>query len=145
MRPHIEEHAGGRLAGDIPQQWLDAQALDHCSVCSKLISHKFGGACPRCHPSLQTQTVLASGRPLVDGCPSIPHVCESKIPVKEHIPTGARLLWGQCMLTALAAVVQHNDTRAWTELVALPKMLLRRHGRGGKGNRRRVEAETKKL
>jgi hypothetical protein len=40
MRPHMEEHAGGRLAGDIPQQWLDEQGLIHCSVCSKLIALK---------------------------------------------------------------------------------------------------------
>jgi hypothetical protein len=54
-------------------------------------------------------------------------------------------LWAQRVLTALAAIVAHNDMRAWTELMALPNMVLRRHARGGKGNRRRAETETKKL
>ena len=45
----------------------------------------------------------------------------------------------------LAAVVHHNDVRAWTELMALPKMVLKVHKRGGKGNRQRAEAETKRL
>ena len=47
------------------------------------------------------------------------------------------------MLVALAGVVRHNDVRAWTALMALPKMTLRAHTRGGKGHRKRIENDTK--
>ena len=30
MRPHLEEHANGRLAGEIPSEWLQANALGQC-------------------------------------------------------------------------------------------------------------------
>ena len=140
----MEEHAGGRLGGDIPPVWLQTQALVQCSVCSRLLAARFGTSCPRCRPAL-TSPVLSTGRPLLEGCPSLSQISSVQIPLKLHVPTGARLLWGQCVLQALAQVVQFNDLRAWTELFALPKMVLKAQERGGRGNRRRAEAITKRL
>ena len=36
----------------------------------------------------------------------------------------AQNLCAQCVLTAAARVVEFNDTRVWTEFMALPKMVL---------------------
>ena len=143
MRRHLEEHAGGRLEGAIPQRFLDEQSLGQCTVCSRLLSRRFGNTCPHCRPALAGQRSPSEGRPLPAGCPSLEAVFSSKIRVKEHVPKGARRIWAHCILTALAAVVRHNDLRAWTELLALPKMVLRAHVRGGCNHQRRAVAETR--
>jgi hypothetical protein len=44
MRPHLDEHVGGRLPGDIPQPFLLQNSLEQCVVCSRLLHRKFGGA-----------------------------------------------------------------------------------------------------
>ena len=144
MRPHLEEHAGGRLAGDIPADFLEQNALGQCTVCSKLLSRRFGQTCPRCRPSLRAASRRqTAGRPLPTGCPDLEQVFGDRVSVKTHVPKGARHLWSQCLLTALAAVVRYNDERAWTELFALPKMTLRGNSRGGQKYRKRAEIETK--
>jgi len=48
------------------------------------------------------------------------------------------------LLTALAGVATFNDVRAWTELLALPKMTLVASARGGRKHIARAEAETKR-
>jgi hypothetical protein len=93
---------------------------------------------------LQHDAQASSGRPFVQGCPSLEHVFASRVPLKAHIPIGAQHLWSQCLITALAAVARHNDERAWVELLSLPKMVLCAERRGGKGHRRRAETETKR-
>ena len=70
-------------------------------------------------------------------------VFEANIPTKAHVPTGARKLWAQCLVGAVAQTVQHDDLRAWTELLMLPKAVLRSSTRGGKSNKKKVDGETK--
>ena len=114
-----------------------------CAVCSFLLHRRYGPACPRHRSGLEVQAPAAEGRPLPSGCPSLAAVCEQRVPLKFHVPKGARRLWGQCLLVAMAAVLRYNDERAWTELMGLPKLVLRFHVRGGKGHRTKVEAESK--
>ena len=126
-------HANGRLKGNIPSDWLQQNGLNHCTVCSKLISQRYGQACPRCRPALHAPPAQQEARPLVGGCPNRETTCTTRIPLKRRVPKGARRVWSQCLLGALAAVVTFNDARAWTELTALPKMVLApASSRGGK-------------
>ncbi len=134
---------GGRLQDRVPQGWMDENNLGQCTVCSRLLSKRFGIACPRCRPSLNTSQPYSDGRPFPAGLPSWEDIFVSKTRTKLHVPKEAQQLLGQCLLAALAAVLRHNDLLAWAELLALPKMLLRSGGRGGKGHRRRAENETK--
>ena len=64
--------------------------------------------------------------------------------MKRHVPKGARHACSQCLVTALAKTVETNDVASWTELFALPKMVLAAGRRGGKGHAKRLEAETKR-
>ena len=144
MRNHLEEHAGGRLQGDILAQLLEDNMLGQCVVCSKMLHRRFGNACPRCRPQVQSPTPERQSRPMVDGCPDIAAIFEAKVRLKTHIPKGARQMWSLCLLAALAEVVEHNDMRAWADLLALPKLVLKSHIHGGRSNRRRAEAETQK-
>ena len=134
----------GHLCGAVPAEWLAGQALGQCTVCSRLLARRFGQACPRCRPALARPAVPVQGRPLPDGCPTLSEVCTTPIGVRRHVPKGAQSLWAQCLLTAAACVVQFNDARAWTEFMALPKMVLVAGGRGGKGHRRRADNDTKR-
>ena len=84
-----------------------------------------------------------AGRPVPEGCPDWGAVFGVNIPIKAHVPKGAQQLWGQCLLTALASVTRFNDERSWLDLLAMPKMVLRAASRGGKGHRKRADAETK--
>ena len=144
MRPHLEEHMCGHLVGAVPPGWLDGHALGQCTVCSRVLSRRYGNTCPRCRPALARPAVPVQGRPLPDGCPTLDEVCAAPIGVRRHVPKGAQNLWAQCLLTAAAGVVEFNDTRAWTEFMALPKMVLVAGNRGGKGHRRRADNDTKR-
>ena len=65
LRKHLQEHVCGRLAGDVPLETLSSLNLDICSVCSKLLSRRFGGTCPSCRPDLAAPAMeIDSGRPL---------------------------------------------------------------------------------
>ena len=143
MRAHLEEHACGRLSGSIPADWLATHSLGQCTVCSRLLSTRFGNACPRCRPSLTSAAPVPDGRPIPSGCPSIEEACSRKIRPKRHAPEGARALWAQCLLSAVAAVNTFNDQRAWAELFALPKMVLNADVRGGRKKQKRFDAATK--
>ena len=114
----------GHLVGAVPPGWLEGRALGQCTVCSRLLSRRYGNTCPRCRPALARPAVPMQGRPLPDGCPTLDEVCAAPIGVRRHVPKGAQNLWAQCLLTAAAGVVEFNDTRAWTEFMALPKMVL---------------------
>ena len=67
----------------------------------------------------------------------------AKVSVKKYVPTGAKSLWVQCLLSGLADVLTHGDLRAWTDLMALPKLTLCTQMRGGRSHRRRQDQETK--
>ena len=49
---HMEAHASGRLVGDVPRDWMAANGLGQCSICSRLLAARYGGTCPRCRPGL---------------------------------------------------------------------------------------------
>jgi hypothetical protein len=144
MKPHLEEHASGRLTGAIPQEGMAANAWGQCSVCSRIIHRRHAQACPKCRPSLHTAAVPVLGRVLQEGCPEIVSIFEKRVGVKVHVPNCAKQLWSQCLLAALASVIRHTDVRAWIELLALPKQVLTSHLRGEKGHKQKIEAETKK-
>ena len=132
MRGHLEPHVNGRLAGSIPEDFLALHSLGQCVACSRLLSKRFGNACPRCRPFVGVSPEPVEGRPLPDGSSSLHEVFNSRAPVKTHIPKGARRLWSQCVVAALASFERFNDVRAWTELLALPRSVLRAEIRGGR-------------
>ena len=132
LRNHVQEHAYGRLAGEIPRSWMEERNLNQCSVCSRLISTRFGGACPRCRPEVIAGTAQqAHGRAIPADWPSLEDVCSVNIPTRKYIPKGARKAWGECLSAALSQVHVYNDERAWIDLIGLPKMVLRASERGG--------------
>ena len=144
LRNHVQEHANGRLLGAIPPEWLEDNQLNQCTVCSKLLSRRFGDTCPRCRPALLQQVPRPStGRPLPTDWPSLDDVLTTNIPTKAYVPKGAKRLWAQCLTVSLSQVVRYNDERAWLELLALPNMVLRAGFRGGKKNKRRNETDTR--
>ena len=145
MRSHLGEHTSGRLAGDIPVDWLEHHNLGQCTVCSRLLSRRYGSACPRCRPQAMQQPsdVSFGGRPVPTDWPSADSVASKRGPSKRHIPKGARKLWATCLLSALAAVAAYNDVRAWTDLLCLPKLVLAADSRGGRKHQLRIEANTK--
>ena len=56
LRRHMECHASGRLAGDVRRDWMIEHEFDQCSVCSRLLTTRYGGACPGCRASLGADT-----------------------------------------------------------------------------------------
>ena len=60
MRQHLNEHACGRCTGSIPSSYLSEHRLEQCQVCSKLLSIRFGGTCPRCWPQLNRSSKTGS-------------------------------------------------------------------------------------
>ena len=144
MRPHLQDHACGKLRGGVPADWLKAQGLGTCRVCSKILSERYGQACPRCRPKLVAPAPQTNPRVLSPGLPTLEQACTSRVALKRTVPKGARSLWAQCLVTALCAVLAHNDLKAWSELFALPKMVLPSSSRGGRSHAKRLEAETKR-
>ena len=145
MRAHLNEHAAGRCVGSVPRTYLDEHRLDQCQVCSKLLARRFGGTCPRCRPQLarEVNDSAQSQRPY-DG-PSFDEIFGKRVPTKAFVPKAARKLWAQCLLAAIAQVLEFNDELAWAELFILPKCVLRTSKRGGKKHRKRSDVETKTL
>ena len=144
MRSHLEEHAGGRFVGAIPEVFMEEHSLRQCTICSRLLKKRFGPACPRCKPKLApARQDAAGGRDIPGDWPSWDEVFEANIPTKAHVPQGARKLWAQCLVGALAQTVQHGDLRAWMELLMLPKAVLRSSNRGGRNNKKKLDGETK--
>ena len=145
MRDHLNDHCSGRFLGAIPSAFLEQHRLSQCQVCSRLLSTRFGNACPRCRPELRRRASSnASDPPSRPAAPSFEDVAKKRSFTKKAVPKGAKRLWSQCLLSALCAVVAYNDTQSWQELYALPKCTLRGQQRGG-ASRHRGEAETKRL
>eukprot|EP00971_Amphidinium_carterae_P352864 6492756-Amphidinium_carterae.1 len=142
MRDHLQEHATGRLQGDIPLSYMEDQRLSQCSVCHRLIASRFGLACPRCRPALVDGPRLEE-RVVPMDYPSIENVMMTHITTRKYVPEGCKLLWAQALVGCLSQVVYHGDTLAWLDLLMLPKCCLRVSDRGGKDHRKRHENETK--
>jgi len=62
MRAHLNDHCNGRYIGQIPRTFLEEHNLVQCSVCSRLLSSRFGSACPRRRPALQSAASSTAGR-----------------------------------------------------------------------------------
>eukprot|EP00973_Karenia_brevis_P051539 7158402-Karenia_brevis.AAC.1 len=119
----MQEHATGRLMGEIPEAWLQSNNLEQCSVCARILSTRYGGTCPRCRPTLRHGVARhSSGRPVPVDWPTLEEVMTARIHTRAHVPNGARKLWSQCVTAALSEVARHNDLRAWIQLLSLPKM-----------------------
>ena len=146
MRSHLDEHAWGRLCGEVPPDWLEDHGLGQCTVCSRYLSRRYGGACPRCRPELRTgQRPSGTTREVPEDYPSLEKILSAKIPCKSYVPEGAKKLWAQCLVTSVAQAVEYNDVRSWTELLMLQKCVLRASSRGGKSQKKKLDAETKRL
>ena len=143
LRNHVQEHASGRLACGPPPSWLAENSLDRCSVCSKLLSRRFGGTCPRCRPQ-QRQGLEESPdeREIPEDWPSLAEVAELDSVLRGRVPKNARKAWAQCLATAMADVNSFNDTRAWVQFFSLPQVVLAKPARGGAKNARRRDREV---
>ena len=135
----------GRLMGDVPERWIQEQNLEACSVCSRLLSRKFGGTCPRCRPALRRGMLTSpDSRPVPPDWPSLEQVLTTRIPTRAHVPLGARKTWAQCLAAALSDARTYNDEKAWIQMLALPKMVLRAADRAGKKNKKRNDVDVKR-
>ena len=91
LRAHLQEHASGRLSGDVPSHALDEMNLGICRVCSRLLSRRFGDACPKCRPALaQPATAPSTSRPIPPEYPAIREVCTSNVITRRFVPSGAK-------------------------------------------------------
>ena len=145
LRRHLADHSRGRLGGSIPASFMEANRLTQCTVCSKILSTRFGNACPTCRPRLRPDRQAGEGRSIPDDMPSFQDVLKSGVRTRTHVPKGVRDLWAQCLIMSIAQVLKFNDERSWLELYMLPQVVLRAPSRGGKGHHKRIDAESKSL
>ena len=54
--------------------------------------------------------------------------------LRSSVPFGARDLWSTYLNAALAAVIAHRDSRAWSDLLLLPSLVIPSPSRGGTRN-----------
>ena len=95
LRTHLGEHAWGRLEGEIPDEFMRDNGLTRCVVCSKILSRRFGNACPRCRPELVASTAVRDGaggaeRPCPGDDPTLDDIFTAPQGCKTHVPKGAR-------------------------------------------------------
>ena len=57
--------------------------------------------------------------------PNLDEVLSSQVPRRGQTPTAAQVAWARCFLAALSGVTSHDETRVWTDLLCLPKLVLR--------------------
>ena len=144
VRNHLREHIAGRFSGAVPQAFLDANNLCSCSVCGKIISRRFNGTCPSCHPSRRTAANnVPTEATTAAALPSLDDVCTTRARLLKYVPRGARAVWGQALAQAAASAVWHNSAQAWTEWAMLPKCILFAPPRQGKSNKSNTLAFTK--
>ena len=63
---------------------------------------------------------------------------------RNSVLKGARDAWSRCLITALADVVAHRDLKSWTDLLALPALVLPTPSRGGRKHVLRHEDEVQR-
>ena len=145
MKGHCDRHLGGFLEGDLPLDWLREVGYGVCEVCNRILSLKYRGRCPSCWPAfVSSQPRPTSGRPLPDDMPPLGLVLSTRIQLRSSVPLGARDAWGTCLNTALAGVIAHRDSRAWSDLLMLPSLVLPSPSRGGSSRTRRSTNETRR-
>ena len=105
---------------------MSANGLEQCSVCSRLLSTRYGGACPRCRASLGVGAAgpARGARAVPEDWPNIKNVLTEPQQVRPKVPAGAKAIWAECLTHALKHVAFFNDEKSWTQLFALPKMVL---------------------
>ena len=144
VRSHLREHYAGRFSGAVPQAFLDAHNLCSCSVCGKIISQRFNGSCPACHPARRAASssghIEASATAVL---PSLDDVYTTRARLLKYVPRGARAIWGQVLAQAAAKAVWDNSVKAWTEWAMLPKCVLFAPPRQGRSNKSDTVAFTK--
>ena len=125
MRPHIDSHLAGTLAGEVPRAWMEAKQRIRCLVCGLSVSARCG-VHPTCRPEARAAAVDAADPMEVDGLelPSLQAIQSARTPTLRHVPAAARHTWCQTLTRALAAVAHRNDEQAWRELLMLPKCIL---------------------
>eukprot|EP00971_Amphidinium_carterae_P057282 1132488-Amphidinium_carterae.1 len=147
MRPHLEEHMSGRLAGSLPAQWLTHNSLSQCQVCHRLLALRFGPSCPRCRPALlreeASHKLPAVARPVPPEWPTLREICSTQVPCRKYVPKGAQAMWSRCLTGVLHQVAEFNDVRAWTELLLLTKCVLLAPPRTGREHKRHNELDAK--
>ena len=145
MKGHCDRHLGGFLEGDLPLDWLQEVGYGVCEVCNRILSLKYRGRCPSCWPAfVSSQPRPTSGRPLPDDMPPLDLVLTTRIQLRISVPQGARDAWCTCLNTALAGVIAHRDSRAWSDLLMLPSLVLPSPSRGGSSRTRRSTNETRR-
>ena len=93
VRNHLREHIAGRFSGAVPQAFLDANNLCSCSVCGKIISRRFNGTCPSCHPSRRTAANnVPTEATAAAALPSLDDVCTTRARLLKYIPRGESCL-----------------------------------------------------
>ena len=91
LNSHLAEHAAGRLEGEIPCDFLSNHRLGRCTICSKVLSLRFGNACPSCRPdSGRVRHPTDEGRPLPSDFPTLDEILQSKSSCKAYVPQGAK-------------------------------------------------------
>ena len=141
MRAHIDCHLAGTLQGEVPAEWMQAQRRQRCRVCGLSVSVRHG-IHPTCHPAARA---AAGDQPDQAGAPGLPTLADIQAGgtrTLRHVPPAARFLWGRVFTRALAEVVEHNNLRAWSELLMLPQCVLGAPARGGRRHRKAIAAYT---
>jgi len=146
LRNHLNEHSCGRLPGAVPQEVLQQNSWDQCSVCGSLVSTRYNGVCPHCRPAARAAVGEEPGTTRAHDTPRLPSleaVHSRRVRMLKYVPKEARKLWGQCVARTAALVVLHNDEAAWTEWEMLAKTLLCTPKRQGKAHKTATVAFTK--
>ena len=137
MRAHLDDHAAGSLAGDIPVDYLASQRLQLCGVCGLLVAQRLNGH-PRCRPATRAAAAAVAPGPLPEppepAMPDLVAIMEPNTPTQRHVPKAAQAAWAQCLARALCEAASAN-TSAWTRLLLLPNAVLCPPPRGGTARR----------
>ena len=92
----------------------------------------------------RAQPLPSSGRPMPEGMPVLARVLGSRTLLRSSIFLGARDLWSTCLNAALAGVIVDRDSRAWSDLLILPSLVIPSPSRGGTSRTRRSTNETRR-
>ena len=67
----------------------------------------------------------------------------TRTPLKSSIPLGARDLWSTCLGAALAGVIARRDSRAWSDQLSLPSLVIPSPSRGGTSRTQAINQRNK--
>ena len=121
--------AQGRKAKSRTSGWQIAHSISARSA--RLTFSKTRPCSPRCFLAFKF-----SQRPSHPHAPGLNEILSSWAPLRTHILGAAEEVWPRCFLAALSGITSHSDTRAWTHLLCLPKLVLRFERRGKQNSKR---------